>query len=194
MRIISGIARGRRIQVPATNDVRPTTDRVREALFSHLGHRIPGSRALDLFAGSGALGLEALSRGALSATFVEQSRAIYSCLANNINTLGFAKMSSLHMGDALKWLKKPATGGLAFDLIFLDPPYHLGLLAPVLGEIARHRWLTPEGLIITEHSAAPAESRFDIPAELQIVRTRQYGKTAVTTLTWMATPNDVPSR
>ena len=184
MRIISGIAKGRRLQVPATNEVRPTTDRVREALFSHLGDRVRDGIILDLFAGSGALGLESLSRGAAAVSFIEKSRTVFGCLSQNVSNLGFGQRCSCHLSDAMKWLKEHRHRLPQYDLIFLDPPYATDLLPLALAEIAQFRFLAPDGIIVAEHSASDKEVQLPSPLQLQIVRTKQYGKTAVTTLKW----------
>ncbi|MDF1594699.1 MAG: 16S rRNA (guanine(966)-N(2))-methyltransferase RsmD [Acidimicrobiia bacterium] len=122
MRIIGGRARGRRLRSPAGMSTRPMMDRAREALFSSLGTRIPASRVLDLYAGSGSLGLEALSRGAASAVFVEQGQAALKCLRENVDMLALG--GSVVATDVGRFLA--ATDG-PFDLVFVDPPYALEL-------------------------------------------------------------------
>ncbi|MBN2526870.1 MAG: 16S rRNA (guanine(966)-N(2))-methyltransferase RsmD [Deltaproteobacteria bacterium] len=184
MRIISGIAGGRRLVVPTTNDVRPTTDRVREALFSHLGSRVAGSRILDLFAGSGALGLESLSRGATSVVFVERSKKVFSFLKKNVTELAFEDRCTCRPGDGLSFLSAHKDSELVFDLIFLDPPYDAGLLAKALALISEHRCLTQNGLIVAEHRWDLSLTELKLSPKLQIVRSKQYGKTAVTTIEW----------
>jgi 16S rRNA (guanine966-N2)-methyltransferase len=124
MRIVAGEWRGRRIKAPAGNTVRPTADRVREAWMSILQHRLPGASVLDLFAGSGALGLEALSRGAASVVFVEIAPASLRALGENIETLGAGEAVTVRRGDALRFVE--ALERHAFDLAFADPPYGHG--------------------------------------------------------------------
>lgn len=186
MRIISGTAKGRRISVPNTDDVRPTTDRVREALFSHLGNRVVGANVLDLFAGSGALGLESLSRGAASAVFVERSRAIYSALQKNLIGLGLHKNAQLLCMDGIGYLKKNGEklkkSETLFDLIFLDPPYDGPLLDAALDSIGALGILSAHGLIVAEHRAGALREQIKLHQELQIIRTKQYGKTTITTI------------
>jgi 16S rRNA (guanine966-N2)-methyltransferase len=168
VRIVSGRWRGRVIRAPADDRVRPTADRVREAWMSILQTAIPGARVLDLFAGSGALGLEALSRGAEHADFVELSRRSLDALYANLETLGAAQMTTVHRGDAIRFIERlPAN---AYDIAFADPPYHLGLAERVVA-----RWLeAPFATILTiEHSA-----REVLPAG----EVRRYGDTAVTIL------------
>lgn len=120
-RIVAGKWRGRRLQVPAGRTVRPTTERVREAWMAIIGPELPGARVLDLFAGSGALGLEALSRGASHATFVESHRDSLAAIRANVATLGAANQATIVPGDALAFVAGPASG--EYDLALADPPF-----------------------------------------------------------------------
>jgi 16S rRNA (guanine966-N2)-methyltransferase len=168
MRIVGGTWRGRVIRAPSDDRVRPTADRIREAWMSILQMEIPGARVLDLFAGSGALGLESLSRGAEHADFVELGRRSLDALHANIATLGAAPMTTIHRGDAIRFIERlPAN---AYDIAFADPPYHLGLAERVVT-----RWLeVPFATILTiEHPAREPLAAGD---------TRRYGDTAVTVL------------
>ena len=140
MRIIAGSARGRKLFSPEGMDVRPTTDKVKESLFNIIQFEIPGARVLDLFSGTGQLGLEALSRGAAEAVFVDASGKSLATVKKNVALCGFGDRSRLVSGDAFAYL---ARGEGPFDLVFLDPPYHKGLcgralelLPPCLGEQA----------------------------------------------------------
>jgi 16S rRNA (guanine966-N2)-methyltransferase len=166
MRIVAGVWRGRRIRPPDDARVRPTADRVREAWMSIVQPRLVDARVLDLFAGSGALGLEALSRGALSADFVEVSAAGVRAIKENAALLGATDSISIHRGDALRFIEKlePA----AFDVAFVDPPYGHGLAVAVA-----ERWLaTPFATLIgIEHA-----SKEQLPPG----DTRRYGSTAIT--------------
>lgn len=166
MRIIAGEWRGRRIKAPPDRKVRPTADRVREAWMSILQQDLPGSRVVDLFAGSGALGLEALSRGADSVTFVEASRRVLETLQANADALGAADRIKTHRGDALRFVETLPEG--AFDLAFADPPYR-DRLAHALAE----RWLDrPFSTVLSlEHS-----SRDTLPGSPDV---RRYGDSAV---------------
>jgi 16S rRNA (guanine966-N2)-methyltransferase len=121
VRIVAGEFRGRRLKVPADRRVRPTADRVREAWMSILGGALSGARVLDLFAGSGALGLEALSRGAASATFVELDPTSLGALRENIDALGVAGVATVYRGDALRFAEGLPPN--SFDVVFADPPY-----------------------------------------------------------------------
>lgn len=146
LRIIGGRWRSRRLRFPDTGGVRPTPDRVRETLFSWLEPVITGSRCLDLFAGSGALGIEALSRGAASVVLVEQDRRLVRALRDNLTTLG-TTAAQVAQTEALIWLTMPAT---PFDVIFLDPPFGQGLLAPTYQALDTGSWLAPGAMIYAE--------------------------------------------
>lgn len=154
IRIIAGQWRGRRLAVPAAPGLRPTPDRVRETLFNWLAPRVPGARCLDLFAGSGALGLEAASRGAGEVVLVERSRPVVAALEAAVAALGAGTVVRVVAGDALDWL---APGRGPFDLIFLDPPYAGGLLDPALAVIHRAGLLAPGGRLYLE------DRRADVP-------------------------------
>jgi 16S rRNA (guanine966-N2)-methyltransferase len=168
MRIVSGRWRGRIIRAPADPRVRPTADRVREAWMSIFQNELPGARVLDLFAGSGALGLEALSRGAEHADFVELGRRSLAALGANIGTLGAGALSTVHRGDAVRFVARLEAD--AYDIAFADPPYGLGLAQSIA-----ERW--------TEVPFAPVlaiehPTREDIPGHDR----RIYGDTAITIL------------
>ena len=150
LRIIGGEWRGRRIRFAARPGIRPTPDRVRETLFNWLAPVVQGSLCLDLFAGSGALGLEALSRGASSATFVESDRSTAERLRDTIVTLG-AEHATVVQAEALRWLDGPPQ---RFDLVFLDPPFGSGLLAGTFAKLDSGGWLSPAARVYLE---APAK-------------------------------------
>lgn len=144
MRVITGTARGRRLKTPENYDIRPTTDNVKESLFNILQFDIEGRRVLDLFAGTGQLGIECLSRGAASATFVDNDRKAVAIVKDNLKTCGLK--GTVVQGDALSFLSK----GQRFDLIFIDPPYDSGLYLPVLERINSVDILSDGGIIICE--------------------------------------------
>jgi 16S rRNA (guanine966-N2)-methyltransferase len=146
VRIIGGRWRGRKIRFPAGSMIRPSPDRVRETLFNWLAPTIRGARCLDLFAGSGALGFESLSRGAASAVFVERDAAIVAHLRSLAKELA-ADSSSIIQADAPSWLSR--TGG-PFDVVFLDPPFGSGLLPGLLQSLDRGGWLAPGAMIYIE--------------------------------------------
>ena len=169
MRIITGSARGARLKAPPGDGTRPTADRTREALFSMLGSRVPDARVLDLFAGTGALGLEALSRGAQSAVLID--RATCAVLAENVRRTRMEECAEIRRGDVYGQAAELAHDGRAFDLIFADPPYGQGDNARVL--VAAGGLLAPGGLLVLEQGAAE-----DVSAQaggLSLVRERRYG-------------------
>jgi 16S rRNA (guanine966-N2)-methyltransferase len=165
MRVVAGSARGRRLAVPPGTSVRPTSDRVREAVFNALGSldAIDGATVVDLFAGSGALGIEALSRGAAHATFVDRDRAAVDCVRANLASCGLADRSTVVRGDGAAW----AAGAPRHDLALLDPPYAFDEWSSLLLDL-------PAGLVVVE-SDRPVE----LPGGWEIVRDRRYGTTHV---------------
>jgi 16S rRNA (guanine966-N2)-methyltransferase len=168
MRIIAGAYGGRTLKAPKGESTRPTSDRVREALFSILGDRVQDARVLDLFAGSGALGLEALSRGAHSVTFVDDDRAAIAAIKANLATLGAA--AEVRQTDALRFLR----GALQYDLILLDPPYRLAeRLAPPLSEALR-TVLAPGAVAVAE-----SDRRAPLALDLPLNDERRYGDTLI---------------
>ena len=158
MRIISGSARGRKLQAPGQRFgdlIRPTSDRAREAIFSILAAKVVGARVLDLFAGTGALGLEALSRGALSAVFVDGQRSVTELINRNIALCGFEERATVLHRDLAKGLaflkaKQPADG---FNLVFLDPPYGSTLALTGLESLAGGNFLAAKGIVVLEDAA-----------------------------------------
>jgi 16S rRNA (guanine966-N2)-methyltransferase len=178
MRITSGILRNRRVNVPK-QEVRPTMESVREAVFSSLGGSCEGLNVLDMFAGSGALGLEAWSRGAAAVTFVEQHPVVWKNLQQNIDLLDSEELgkAACIKADAIRWLER---GGERFDLILADPPYDLpNAMLQTLEAIARHSVLTEGGTLVYElRSSGVAQP----PDGWKVVRDKTYGKTRVMTL------------
>ena len=175
MRIIGGKHRGRRLAAPEGVTVRPTSDRAREALFDILAHGRFGerpvyedARVLDAFAGTGAFGLEALSRGAAQASFIEKDRAALAALRANIAALGEQKNAAVLAGDALR----PPRAGAPASLAFLDPPYDEDVAAPALAALAAAGWLTHEALAVVEVAARQALTP---PAGFTLLAERRYG-------------------
>lgn len=172
MRVIAGKARSLKLMTPPGMDTRPTTDRTKETLFNILQPEIRGARFLDLFSGSGAIGIEALSRGAAFAVFVEKDRAAAECIKKN---LAFTKLGDngqilrKDVGAALKSLEK----GAPFDLIFMDPPYGRGLERQVLEYLAHSSLLAEEGTVVVE---ASLETPFDHVQDLgfQVIKIKKY--------------------
>jgi len=147
MRIITGESKGRKIKVP--KGIRPTQDRVRESIFNILGDRIVNKTILDLFAGSGSFGLEAISRGARKATFVEINSKVVKVLRENINTLGCKGRIKIIQADAIKTIKNPEADVDHPDVIFADPPYNKGFMDKIVGIIDANNSFS---LLILEHS------------------------------------------
>jgi 16S rRNA (guanine966-N2)-methyltransferase len=173
MRVVAGEFRGRRLKAPPGRSTRPTSDRVREALFSILGPAVlDGARVLDLFAGSGALGIEALSRGAREAVFVESDARAAATIHANLDSLG--AHARVHRRDALAWLESAASGAEAFDVVFADPPYSsAGRAAGRLSELLPPL-LTESSLIVTE-----SDKRDPLMLTLPLDDERVYGDTRI---------------
>ncbi len=155
MRIVAGAHKGRTLVAPKGRATRPTADRTREAVFNVLAHAdwapdLAGARVLDLFAGSGALGLEALSRGAAFALFVDSDPAARGAIRANAEALGVMGITRIHRRDAALLGEKPAGLGAPFDIAFLDPPYGRGLAAPALARLAAGGWLAPGAVAVVE--------------------------------------------
>lgn len=151
MRIIAGTARSRTIEAPSGRDTRPTLDRVRENLFNILQHRVYGARVLDLFAGSGALSLEAISRGAALAVMADHDRAASECERRNTEKLGFQDKTRVMKCEWQAAVRQLRTEGAVFDLVFLDPPYAMQDLTGVTAELIP--MLSPEAMVVIEHQA-----------------------------------------
>lgn len=171
MRIIAGAARGRRLTVPRGEAVRPTADRTREALFSSLAPRLPGAHVVDLYAGAGGLGLEALSRGAASVTFVEQARPALAALRHNIEVVG---VPGAHVvAGTLPGALGRSMPGAPFELALLDPPYALDERAVAAVLVALVPLLAADAEVVVERaSRAPAPPW---PAALRPRQPRRYG-------------------
>lgn len=175
MRVITGSARGTRLRELEGRDTRPTTDRVKEGLFSAIQFDIAGRRVLDLFAGTGQLGIECLSRGAASAVFVDHSPKAAALIRDNLRATGLEAHAAVLQTDALDFLSRTAE---RFDLLFLDPPYASGLLEEAIKCAAAFDILKQRGIIVAEYSATAA---FPVPPPpFHVGRTYRYGKIAVT--------------
>jgi len=174
MRIISGSARGRKIKVPKTT-LRPLSDQARESLFNILAKLVPDSIFLDLFAGSGAVGLEALSRGAKLSMFVERERKAVEVIRENIEDLGFSDRSEVYSIDALRALKIFQKNNAKFDIIFMGAPYGSPDLAKALKFIGESGFLSPNGVLIAEHRFKSILE--DVYGVLKKIREERYGDT-----------------
>ncbi len=178
-RIIAGTAGGHRLQAPAGRETRPTSDRVREAVFSRLEHDglLDATRVLDLYAGSGALGLEALSRGASSAVLVEQGQAAARTIGLNLGVTGLQQARVI--ADRVERVLARRVEGAAFDLVLADPPYLLAepALAQVLQLLVEGGWLATDAVVVVERSTRTPEP--DWPRGLERYDDRRYGQTRV---------------
>jgi 16S rRNA (guanine966-N2)-methyltransferase len=191
VRIIGGEWRGRRLRFPPVADLRPTPDRLRETLFNWLQGAIPGARALDLFAGSGALGLEALSRGAARATLVEHDPIAARNIAALLAMLGVAHdRAEVLTRDVFALLSGPPVGG-GYDLVFLDPPYRAGRLPELCTLLARGGWLRPGAWVYLECPAAAAPVA--LPGEWLRWREARAGAASGTLARFAAPPGDLPT-
>ena len=178
MKIIAGELKGRRLITPRGDRTRPTADQVRIALMDTLTPRLPEARVLDLFAGAGGVGLEALSRGAAEATFVEQDARAVSALRDNVAALGVGARARVRRADVLREIPALHAAGERFDVVFLDPPYDTDLVATTLLALSGGGLLMPEGLVIAQHftKRAPAATI----GRLATFRTRRFGETTLT--------------
>ncbi len=182
MRIIAGSARGRSFDAPRGRDTRPTLDRVKEAIFGSIQFQVPGARVLDLFSGSGNMGLEALSRGAAEAICVDVSPTCAALIRRNAEKLGLSEGLQVLNAEYRAALSALKAQGRQVDLVFLDPPYASGFAADAVETLFREALLSRSGTVIVEHA-------FDQPPELgegpwQVQRVKRYGACGVTTLTW----------
>jgi len=181
MRIVAGDHRGRSLVAPKGHSTRPTADRTRQALFNVLEHASWGrslvrARVLDLFAGSGALGLEALSRGAAFCLFVDHDPAAEAAVLANLGALGLGDRARVLRRDASRLGARSSADGPAFDLAFLDPPYTKGLAEAALTSLADGAWLAPGGLVIAERGADEPELK---PDGYEILDDRRWGAARV---------------
>jgi 16S rRNA (guanine966-N2)-methyltransferase len=182
MRIVGGRLKGRALSGPksggATNAIRPTSDRLRESLFNILTHSyddpLPGARVIDLFAGTGAFGLEAISRGAAFALLVDDGAQARALIGENVEALGLGGATRIFRRDARKLGAAPP--GLPYTLAFLDPPYDRGLAEPALTSLARGGWLAPGALAIVEEAASAC---FEPAPGFETLERRDYGETEV---------------
>jgi 16S rRNA (guanine966-N2)-methyltransferase len=176
MRVVGGRLRGRALAPPKSQAIRPTADRLRESLFNILLHAygdpITGARVLDLFAGTGAIGIEAASRGAAFVLFIDESAEARALLRENVAALGLGGASRIFRRDATKL--GPAHPLAPFSLVFLDPPYGRGLAAPALAAARAGGWLAPEALIVVEEAVKPA---FVAPEGFNEIERRRYDDT-----------------
>ncbi len=185
MRIIGGSHRGRRLTGIAGAAIRPTSDRARQAIFNILEHgppaqaglRLEGAVVLDAFAGTGAFGIEALSRGAAHATFIDNAKPALDATTENLTTLGMTEQATVVRGDATA----PPGAVRPCNLAFLDPPYDEDIAGDALAALARAGWLTDKAWCCVEHEV---KNTFEVPGEFECIDTRRYGRAAIACLIW----------
>ena len=183
MRIIGGKLKGRKLRSVKGTKTRPTADRTREAIFNIIAFQVPGARVLDLFAGTGALGIEALSRGAQSAVFIDISNQSISVLRENLASLPLESPTKVIRWDLSRNLNCLHSSALVIDLVFMDPPYNENLITPTLGHLHTSQCLANNARIIVEHSHLDPVFPDQLPFE--IVDQRKYGKTLVEFLNYV---------
>ncbi len=185
MRIISGTAKGRKILSPVNEGritqkgelraTRPTLDRVKVSMFNIISQKIYGARVLDMFAGTGSLGLECASRGASEVVFLEKFRETYDILVENITILGFKEVSSVHHRDSYEFIKSLGSRGEKFDIIFVDPPYLNNMVEESIVLIGKYDLLTENGVIVSKYDYE--EPIYRPTEKYELVDERKYGKT-----------------
>ena len=192
MRVITGLARGHKLMTPEGVNTRPTTDRIKETLFNILAPYVMDSDFLDLFSGSGAIGIEALSRGARKAVFVEKDPKALAALKWNLSHTKLEQKAEVRPGNVQRVLEEPGREGAQFELIYLDPPYHEGYYEPVLRQIKEEKLLKKGGFIVAEQkghtSIAPVEG-------LRIFRVKDCKNTILSFLAleeWIDNTSDLP--
>ena len=177
MRVIAGTARGIQLSSPRDRGIRPITDRVKETLFGILGERVIDARVLDLYAGSGAVGIEALSRGAAQATFVDKTRAALTTITENLRRAGLAETAEVRGEDVNRYLASAAAKDDRFDLVVIDPPYEeRTILPPLEGVVAL---LAPSATVVVKHFW---RTSVPVPDGLHVWRDRRFGETTLTFL------------
>jgi 16S rRNA (guanine966-N2)-methyltransferase len=181
MRIIGGASKGRKLVTPKSLSLRPTSDRVKESIFNILGGEIEGGVVLDLFAGTGNLGIEALSRGAKKVIFVEKGRHALGLILRNLAQFGLEGRSEVLPIDANRSIEILKQRGKTFDLIFMDPPYEKGLIEKTLIKLSSHQIHHKDSILVVEHHRR--EPLHQIINGWNLIRQRQMGETVISFLT-----------
>ncbi len=177
MRIIAGSAKGRKILSPEGNGTRPTLDRIKEAIFNIIQNRVQGARVVDVFAGTGSLGLEAASRGAEKCYLIDKGETSYKLLAQNIKDLKFEDICTSYNMDSYEALRRFADNKEIFDLIFIDPPYLKDMIPLAIEEIYKGNLLEKSGLIVTKIDTS--EEIYEGNGEIILINSRKYGNTTI---------------
>jgi 16S rRNA (guanine966-N2)-methyltransferase len=170
MRVIAGEAGGRKLQTLRSPDVRPMTDQIKEALFSSLGERVVAARVLDLFAGAGSVGIEALSRGAERVIFVERDRSAAAVIDRNLEVTGFSDRAAVLTEDAETYTERSPDS--TFDIVMVDPPFGEGLPSGVIANLRLHGFLAPNAVVIFRFSS---RATFPVPDGYHLEKERRYG-------------------
>ncbi|UJF35302.1 16S rRNA (guanine(966)-N(2))-methyltransferase RsmD [Paenibacillus hexagrammi] len=181
MRVISGNAKGRTLKAVPGMSTRPTTDKVKEAIFSMIGPYFDGGQVLDLFAGTGGLGIEALSRGISKAVFIDVEKKSVDTVHANLQSTGYKDQAEVYRNDAARALKVLAKREQKFDLVFLDPPYKMKVIAELITTMEELGLLSSDVFIVAEHDAGDILP--EAIGELEQQRRSEYGETAVTIYT-----------
>lgn len=177
MRIIAGEAGGRKILSPEGMETRPTLDRIKQSIFNIIQNEIPGSRVLDVFAGTGSLGLEAVSRGAERCYLIDKGTRTYPILCKNVSNLGFEDRCTTVNADSYETLRNLSKKGLTFNLIFIDPPYAKDMIPPAVEIISSTGLLDKEGLIVSKIDSS--EDIYEGNEKIVLIDHRKYGNTTV---------------
>jgi 16S rRNA (guanine(966)-N(2))-methyltransferase RsmD len=177
MRIIAGSARGRKILSPIGMGTRPTLDRIKESMFSIIQNKISGSVVVDMFSGTGSLGLEAASRGADMCYLIDMGDTTFEMLQNNVDNLKFNDKCKCFKGDTYKYMQQFADEKIIFDLIFIDPPYAKDMIPPAIEIIAKNGLLSKDGLIVCKIDSA--EEVYHGNSIINLSDLRKYGNTTV---------------
>lgn len=177
MRIISGKAKGRKILSPESMVTRPTLDRVKESIFNIIQGKTVDAIAVDVFSGTGSLGLEVASRYAEKVYLIDKDDATFSLLKKNVENLKFEDVCECCKGDSYEWLKKFANKSIEFDLIFIDPPYAREMIPPIMDIISDGKLLKNDGLIVCKIDSG--EEIFQGNEKIGLINTRKYGNTTV---------------
>lgn len=186
MRVIAGSLKGKKIKSPDTIDTRPTLDRVKEAIFSMLSNKVEGSVFLDLFAGTGSISIEALSRGAKFCHINDCKKQAISTILYNIKLTNYTNCVKITMNDFLKCLRKLDAEDKKFDIIFLDPPYNLDYAYKTLEYISNNKGkiLNDDGIIVYELDKKLDHKKYDELQNLECIKTRSYGRVLIRVYRW----------
>ncbi len=178
MRVIAGSAKGRQLKAVPGNSTRPTTDKIKEAIFNIIKPFVDGGSVLDLYAGTGGLGIEALSRGMSKAIFVDKDRKCVEIIKNNIDLCNFSEITEIYRNDSIRALNILIKRGIQFELIFIDPPYKMNNYEVVLKSLSDNNMISNQGIVVVEHDV-----KISLPSKigvLTLIKNVDYGNTGVT--------------